>query len=54
MYSQGIIDLSGVFTQIKLGRQKLKPGSRGALYITTVPITVIVITIIASNGGVKS
>ena len=45
--------ISGVSTQIKLGRQKLKPGSRGAFYITTVTITII-ITIIASNDGVKS
>ena len=34
---------SGVFTQMKLGRQILKLGSRGTFYITTVTITIIII-----------
>ena len=43
---------SGVSTQIKLGREKCKLGSRGAALITTV--TIIIITIIASKDYVKS
>ena len=46
--------VSGVSTQMKLGQQILKLGSRGPFYITTVTITIIIITIIASNDGVKS
>ena len=57
-YAQGfrvnVACTSGVSTQMKLGRQILKLGSRGTFYITTVTITIIIITIIASNDGVKS
>ena len=51
---KAILEGSGVSTQMKLGRQILKLGSRGPFYITTVTITIIIITTIASNDGVKS